>query len=136
MKDMNMKKNSYAVLCLAFVLVMSVSLLLMSGFGNTAEKIGQVIMAAAAAAGIGLGCYFPRCGKDSVPAICLPWTMSDEENREATHRFAGIVWVVCGVLSLLGISSGNFNAVVVFVVIALLLPVLYSYRMERKKKKH
>lgn len=136
MKNMKKQENSYVVLCLALVLVMSASLLLMSGFGNTTERIGQIIMTAAAIAVIALGCYFPRCGKDSVLTICLPWTMSDEENREATHRFAGMVWVVCGVLSLLGVSSGYFNAVVVFVIIALLLPVLYSYRMDRKKKKH
>ena len=135
MKNMKKQENSYAVLCLALVLVMSASLLLMSSFGNIAERIGQIIMIAAAVEVIALGCYFPRCGKDSVPAICLPWTMSDVENRDATHRFAGMVWVVCGVLSLLGVSSGNFNAVVAFVILALLLPVLYSYRMDRKKKK-
>lgn len=136
-EELGMKKqeNHYAVLCLGFVLTMSVSLLLMSGFGDIAEKIGQVVMTAASLAVIAMGCCFPRCKKDSKLAIRLTWTISDEENREATHKFAGMVWVVCGVLSLLGISSGNFNAVVVFVLIALLLPAVYSFRMDRKKKK-
>ena len=129
------KENQYAFRCLAFVLIMSVCLLLMRGFGNAAEWIGKIGMMVTAVMLIMMGCCFPRCKKGSTLEIGLPWTVQDEENRDATHRFAGTAWVVCGVLALIGINSGNFSAVVVFAVIALLLPVVYSFRMSRKKKR-
>ena len=47
---------------------------------------------------IGLGNYLPKCRQNATLGIKLPWTLYNEENWNKTHRFAGFVWVIGGVL--------------------------------------
>lgn len=98
-------------------------------------KILQIAAALAAFIMIVLGYNFPRCQYNYTVGIRLPWTLADEENWEATHRFAGPVWIVCGVLSLLGAVSGSSGTLFVFLFFAVILPVIYSFRFNRKKEK-
>jgi uncharacterized membrane protein len=70
--------------------------------------------------------------------IKVPWTLADEDNWNATHRFGGRVWIACGIISLARIPLGNISPVlgggVTFAVMlaAILLPTAYSYLYYRK----
>lgn len=85
---------------------------------------------------LALGNYLPKCRRNSTVGIKLPWTVWDEENWNATHRFGGKVWVVGGLLlmlcALLPASLLPWALVGVTLVIAL-LPCGYSYWLWRKK---
>ena len=56
-----------------------------------------------------LGNYLPKCRQSYTMGIRLPWTLADEDNWNATHRFAGRVWIVCGAVMpvLLPLSRWN-----------------------------
>lgn len=117
------------------VLSIAVTLLMISSSMGYDIRIGQITTALVGLIMIVLGYNLPRCRHNYTVGIRLPWTLADEENWDATHRFAGPVWIVCGVLSLLGAASGSFGTTLVFLFFAVILPVIYSFRFNRKKEK-
>ena len=48
-----------------------------------------------------IGNYLPKVKQNYYMGIKLPWTYSDEENWNRTHRMAGKLWVVGGIVLLL-----------------------------------
>lgn len=79
-----------------------------------------------------IGNYMPKCRQNYTVGIKLPWTLNNEENWNRTHRVAGRVWVVGGVLIM---PSGFIDLVWVTLAIALLMvliPTVYSYILHRK----
>lgn len=79
-----------------------------------------------------IGNYMPKCKQNYTIGIKIPWTLNSEENWNKTHRFAGKLWVVCGLLIVL---SGFFGGFWIFAAVALvmvLVPVIYSYLLHRK----
>ena len=84
-----------------------------------------------------IGNYLPKCQQNRMVGIRIIWTLKNEANWNATHRFAGKVWVIGGLL--LMASSLLPYSILPWVMIALLvvfigLPVLYSYRFHKKGK--
>ena len=81
-----------------------------------------------------VGNYLPKCRPNYTVGIRLPWTLDNEENWVRTHRFAGKVWVLGGVLLF---AAGFFRLEwLLFLVLALLVvpPALYSYCYYKKQK--
>ena len=79
-----------------------------------------------------IGNYLPKCKQNYTIGIKLPWTLNSEENWNKTHRFAGRVWVVCGLaLMLTGIFGAFWNFLVVLAVMVF-VPLVYSYMLHRK----
>ena len=79
-----------------------------------------------------IGNYMPKCKQNYTIGIKIPWTLNSEENWNKTHRFAGILWVICGIVIML---TGFFGSIWIFFGIALLMvlaPMLYSYILHRK----
>jgi len=79
-----------------------------------------------------IGNYLPKCKQNYTIGIKIPWTLNNEENWNKTHRFAGFLWVVCGIAIML---SGFFGSFWIFLPIALLMvlaPFAYSYYLHRK----
>ena len=79
-----------------------------------------------------VGNYMPKCRQNYTIGIKLPWTLNSEENWNKTHRFAGRLWTVCGLVMIL---TGFFGGFPIFLVIALLMafaPTIYSYVLHRK----
>lgn len=81
-----------------------------------------------------IGNYLPKSHQSYTVGIKLPWTLNDEENWNKTHRFAGFVWVIGGLLMLVSAFTGARMLVTLVVIAALvLLPLIYSYLLYRKK---
>ena len=83
-----------------------------------------------------IGNYMPKCKQTYTMGIKLPWTLHDEENWNATHRLAGKLWVVGGVLIMAcGFlpSIAAFIALMVVVAVMCGIPTIYSYRLYKKK---
>ena len=79
-----------------------------------------------------IGNYMPKCKQNYTIGIKIPWTLNSEENWNKTHRFAGILWVICGIVIML---TGFFGGIWIFFGIALLMvlaPMLYSYILHRR----
>ncbi len=83
-----------------------------------------------------IGNYLPKCKQNKTLGIKLPWTLNSEENWYATHRFAGKIWVACGFAWLLFglLLSEYFAYSFVIVLIAVIVPTIYSYVYYKKSK--
>ena len=84
-----------------------------------------------------IGNYLPKCQQNLIVGIRIIWTLKNEANWNATHRFAGKVWVIGGLLlmasSLLPYSILPW-AMIALLVVFIGLPVLYSYRFHKKEE--
>lgn len=84
-----------------------------------------------------IGNYMPKCKQNFTLGIRVKWTLTNEENWNATHRFAGKIWVVGGILMAVTGLLLPVNAVIwVLFVGALVLafiPMIYSYTYYKKQ---
>ena len=85
-----------------------------------------------------VGNYLPKCRQSYTMGIKIPWTLADEDNWNATHRFGGRVWILCGIVFLALIPLGNISPALgggltlTVIILAVLLPTVYSYQHYRK----
>ena len=81
---------------------------------------------------VAVGNYLPKCRLNYTIGIKIPWTLNSEENWNKTHRLAGFVWVIGGVLiAVLSIFSTLWLIFPVILVMTL-IPMIYSYLLYRK----
>ncbi len=81
-----------------------------------------------------IGNYLPKCRQSYTMGIKLPWTLDNEENWNKTHRFAGTLWVIGGIVI---IATAIFESFIIFFSIMLLMviiPTIYSYMHYKKNK--
>ncbi len=85
---------------------------------------------------IAVGNYLPKCKRNYTVGIRLPWTLESDENWVKTHRFAGKVWVIFGIIALCSTLLGSISTAVTLggLVVASVLPMIYSYRLYRAQK--
>ena len=84
-----------------------------------------------------IGNYMPKTKMNSTMGIKVSWAYSSEENWNATHRFAGRVWVIGGLLMLFGVvlPEGAAVALMFVMIVALcVLPLWYSWRFYKREK--
>ena len=85
-----------------------------------------------------IGNYMPKCTRNSTVGIKVIWALNNEENWNVTHRFAGKVWVISGLIAafsaLLPMKIG-YPILFVALIGGGLLPALYSYLYYRKQVK-
>ena len=84
-----------------------------------------------------IGNYMPKCRQNYTIGIKIVWTLSDEENWNATHRLAGKLWTAGGLLLLLtAFLPGNWHVYVapLLLGVMVLVPVAYSWWFHRKQK--
>ena len=79
-----------------------------------------------------IGNYLPKCKQSYTLGIKLPWTLNSEENWNKTHRLAGWLWTVCGIVMTLAGFLGGFWILMVIMAVMVLLPAVYSYLLYRK----
>ena len=89
--------------------------------------------------GLGLvviGNYMPKCKQNTTLGIKLKWTLANEENWNATHRFAGIVWFFGGLIIMLAAFLPEKLFAIAFVILLFaiaMIPTVYSYLYYRKQ---
>lgn len=84
-----------------------------------------------------VGNYLPKCRQSYTMGIKLPWTLDNEDNWNRTHRFAGPIWVVCGMIIMV---SAIFGGAFLWVMLAAFLvmifaPTVYSYLLFKRGNK-
>ncbi len=79
-----------------------------------------------------IGNYLPKCKQNYTIGIKIPWTLNSEENWNRTHRFAGRLWVVCGLVIMLTGFLGGFWIFFGVALLMVLAPFVYSYMLHRK----
>ena len=79
-----------------------------------------------------IGNYLPKCKQSYTIGIKIPWTLHSEENWNRTHRFAGRLWLVCGLGIMLTAFIGGFWLFLPITLVMVIVPVVYSYILHRK----
>lgn len=85
-----------------------------------------------------IGNYMPKCKQNSTMGIKIKWTLTNEENWNLTHRFAGKVWFVGGVALMLCVFLPDQICIAAFLTIMfinILLPTIFSYMNYRTQIK-
>ncbi len=85
-----------------------------------------------------VGNYLPKVKQNMTLGIKVSWTLSNEENWNRTHRLAGKVWVICGIVSLFSIFLPGEALIPVSLCIAVAaagIPIVYSYCIYKKHQK-
>lgn len=83
-----------------------------------------------------VGNFLPKARQNYTIGIKLPWTLANEENWNKTHRLAGTVWVIDGILliitTFLNIPKPDY---ILFGIIMLagIIPGIYSFFLHTKK---
>jgi uncharacterized membrane protein len=92
---------------------------------------------------VGISNYYGKIKKNHYLGIRLPWTLSDEENWNKTHRFSGYLGVASGILILIWTIAEYIFKIIPFyisamiiigtvIVVMVIIPIIYSYRLYRK----
>ena len=82
-----------------------------------------------------IGNLLPKCRQSYTLGIRLPWTLASEENWNKTHRFAGKLWVLAGLLIMVTSFLGILWLLPGVLILALGATTLYSWLYYRKHEK-
>ena len=82
-----------------------------------------------------IGNYMLKVRQNNTLGIKIPWTLANEENWNRTHRLAGYLWMICGILILILGLTRLLPAgwLIGLVLIMVLVPCLYSWWLHAKK---
>jgi uncharacterized membrane protein len=97
-----------------------------------------IVMVATAIVGIGIvicGNYLPKCRQNYTVGIKLPWTLNNEVVWNKTHRFAGFVWVIGGLIILVNAFVSIPFIPLAVIALLVILPFIYSY-LEYKREEN
>jgi len=79
-----------------------------------------------------IGNYMPKCKQNYTIGIKIPWTLNNEENWNRTHRLAGRLWFVCGLVIMLIGFFGGLEFLLGSALVMVVIPPVYSYILHRK----
>ena len=85
---------------------------------------------------LAIGNYMPKISQNRTLGIKIKWTLANEENWNATHRFSGKVYFVAGIIFLLCafLPEAYFVAAMILtMLVAVVLPIAYSYNFYKKQ---
>ena len=137
--DKNVTQNKKAM-GVVFWILPCISLLVCGSIFSMALGHGEspysTVIALIAVVFIVIGNYLPKTTRNVTLGIKVKWALMSDENWNATHRFSGKLYVATGLLTLLALFLPDqaFPLVaLVIILVAALLPVLYSYVFYRKQ---
>lgn len=85
-----------------------------------------------------LGNYLPSVKPNYFIGLRTPWTLESPTVWKKTHRFAGKLWVIGGlviiIVSLMISQTQNIIAFIAIVSIMILIPLIYSYIWYKQEK--
>lgn len=87
------------------------------------------------------GNYIPKCRRNYTMGLKLPWTLNSDDNWNKTHRLAGILWILGGIIIIISaflLANNLIFGVPVTIAVILILavaPVLYSFFLYKGQEK-
>lgn len=82
-----------------------------------------------------IGNYLPKCHQNYTVGIKLPWTLADENNWYLTHRFAGRLYAIVGILCIINAFIQLRWMIPGVIIAVILLPAGYSLALHLKEMK-
>ena len=81
-----------------------------------------------------IGNYMPKCRPNYSVGIKVSWTLNNEENWRMTHRFAGKVWTLGGLVIIASAMFKSFVLLFIEILLSTLIPIIYSYIYHKRQK--
>ncbi|GAB6926554.1 SdpI family protein [Paenibacillus sp. JCM 10914] len=81
-----------------------------------------------------IGNYLPKSKQNYTIGIKLPWTLHSEDNWNKTHRFAGYLWMVGGLLMVIlaFLNTQAFWGMIIMILVLVAAPTIYSLSLYKK----
>ena len=116
------------VSCLSMISIYGASL----GYSMMSGILAQIFMGVVM---IVIGKYLPKTRRNYIIGIRLPWTLENDENWSKTHRLAGKIWVLGGLLLFLNAFVQLYVYWVFFLTffLVVLIPSIYSYQLSKSE---
>ena len=123
--------GSIVLATLAFMLVVGTAALLAgAGYRVSVDLVAPVAVGALLMV---IGNFMGKFRKNFFVGIRTPWTLTSDVVWERTHRFAGWLFVLAGAVWIVGgLLRASPAVLVVAVLVAMLVPAVYSYFLYRR----
>lgn len=135
MNDPKKKNINDKMFILVLWIIPSVTVLVMAlTYANALGmivNIGMVVNLLLAIVFIVMGNYMPKCKQNYTAGIKIPWTLNSEENWNKTHRLAGWLWVLGGILFLIN-AFLLWEGMLVVILAVTGIPMVYSFVLYKK----
>lgn len=79
-----------------------------------------------------VGNYLPKCKQNYTVGIKVPWTLDSEVNWNKTHRFAGFLWMIAGIVMIIATLLECYIVVIPCAIVAGIIPMVYSFVLYKK----
>ena len=114
------------VSCLSMISIYGESL----GYSMMSGLLAQIFMGVVM---IVIGNYLPKTHRNYIIGIRLPWTLESDKNWRKTHRLAGKIWVLGGLLLFLNSFVQLYVYWVFFLTLffVVIIPSVYSYQLSK-----
>lgn len=140
-KKYNLKDESiyhtFALITVAFLSLISMIIVYVST--NNAISIGKLLLPALGLFFSVMGWMMPKIGQNYFAGIRLPWTLENEDNWNETHKVAGKIWGIGGLLQAIGTlvvpDVYGFYIFICCIIIMVAVPIIFSYRMFKNGNK-
>lgn len=127
--SLRLKQAAKWALPVISVIVMPITLFLSMG---APIPIGTIVTSLVGIVIVICGNYLPKCKQNYTAGIKLPWTLNSQDNWNKTHRFAGFLWVICGILMIANAFLSWPYGSIILLAAMVLLPPAYSYLLYKK----
>ena len=116
------------VSCLSMISIFGESL----GYSMMSGLLAQIFMGVMM---IIIGNYLPKTHRNYIVGIRLPWTLENDGNWRKTHRLAGKIWVLGGLLLFLNSFVQLYVYWVFFLTLffVVIIPSVYSYQLSKSE---
>lgn len=116
------------VSCLSMISIYGESL----GYSMMSGILAQIFMGVVM---IVIGNYLPKTHRNYIIGIRLPWTLESDKNWRKTHRLAGKIWVLGGLLLFLNSFVQLYVYWVFFLTLffVVIIPSVYSYQLSKSE---
>lgn len=121
------------LMMIVFFVVLYIAFLLAAS-GHLAN-MQKVIIPLMALLFVAMGFLMPKIKRNYFVGIKTPWTLHSDEVWAKTHKFGGWCFVIAGALCFLTVWLAGWVSFMIFVAVILvasLLPVIYSYVVYKK----
>jgi uncharacterized membrane protein len=128
------KALNVVLIIIPAISILTTSLVISYGLGNR-PSIDFWISGVISIMFILIGNYLPKTKRNYTIGIKLPWTLASDYVWEKTHRMAGYLWILGGLLSLISLFIFKNYVSVIFptiILVIVIVPIIYSYLIYKK----
>ncbi|KWX82815.1 hypothetical protein AMQ83_32395 [Paenibacillus riograndensis] len=131
-------QNAYKMIRLAIAALFDAMLVLTVSYGLDQNiPAGKIAMVAIVLLVIVVGNFMPQIRDNYFTGIRTAWTLASPEVVRKTHRFSGVMLMICGLRIALGAFLPNILAIsmsIASLVIASILPFAYSWLISSRTR--